>query len=189
MIEQIRLAKITDIAEILKIYVPYIEETTISFEYKAPTLEEFTKRFVKISNYYPYLVYEADNKILGFAYGSPYQERAAYTYDADLSIYLANEAKGRGIGLKLYEGLLKLLQAQGFYNVYACITGNNISSIRFHKKLDFTSIGIHPQAGYKFNHWLDIIWMSKRLEQISQIPKPIQPISNFSTDKIKKFLK
>ena len=114
MQEKIRFVELKDSTGILNIYTPYVLDTTISFEYEPPTLAEFTERISNISSKYPYLVYERNGKILGFAYGSPYQERIAYLYDADLSIYLAPEAQNSGVGKKLYSCLLDLLQKTGF---------------------------------------------------------------------------
>ncbi|WP_298565434.1 GNAT family N-acetyltransferase [uncultured Phascolarctobacterium sp.] len=186
MQEQIRFATPADSAGILEIYAPYILETTISFEYEPPGLAEFTARIQKISSKYPYLVYERNGKILGFAYGSAYQERMAYLYDADLSIYLAPEAQNSGIGRKLYHCLLYLLQKQGFYNVYACITAENQRSIDFHKALGFRDLGPHPKAGYKFNRWLDIVWMDKQLSQPAGNPQPLKPVTALTNDDILK---
>ena len=106
---------------------------------------------------YPCLVYVENNEILGYAYASPYCERIAYIYSTDLSIYLHPYAKGKGIGTKLYLALMDILQKQGFYNVYACITGQNHNSIAFHSKLGFKKIATFENSGYKFGEWLDII--------------------------------
>lgn len=114
MQEQIRFVTFNDIPRILEIYTPYITDTTISFEYEPPSLEEFTARVQTTSSKYPYLVYERDSVILGFAYGSPYQERIAYNFDADLSVYLAPEAQKGGIGRKLYTCLLDLRKNRAF---------------------------------------------------------------------------
>lgn len=186
MQEQIRFVSSEDSNRILEIYTPYILETTISFEYDPPSLTEFTERIQKISSKYPYLVYERNGKISGFAYGSPYQERIAYLYDADLSIYLAPEAQNGGIGKKLYCCLLDLLQKQGFYNAYACITASNQRSIDFHTAFGFRNLGAHPRAGYKFDQWLDIVWMDKQLRQPTGRPLPLKPVSTFTNNDILK---
>ncbi len=180
MQEKVRFVELADSPEILEIYKPYITNTTISFEYEPPALTEFTLRIQTISSKYPYLVYERDSVILGFAHASPYQTSAAYAYDVDLSIYLAPKAQCNGVGRKLYTCLLDLLQKQGFYNVYACVTGDNERSINFHKALGFRNLGAHPQAGYKFDRWLDIVWMDKQLPQPSSTPLPIKSISTFT---------
>lgn len=76
MQEHVRFATLKDSSRILEIYSPYILNTTISFEYTTPSLAEFTDRIAKLSNKYPYLVYERNEKILGFAYGSPIRNAA-----------------------------------------------------------------------------------------------------------------
>ena len=75
---KIRIAKLEDAKKLLDIYTPYIEETAITFEYSVPSIEEFKNRISHTLNKYPYLVAERNNKILGYAYASPFKERAAY---------------------------------------------------------------------------------------------------------------
>ena len=98
----IRAATIKDVPEILDIYAPYILNTAITFEYDVPSLSEFEQRFSSISNDHPWLVWEEDGTILGYAYGEKAFVRAAYQWAADLAIYLRPEAQGKGIGRKLY---------------------------------------------------------------------------------------
>ena len=109
----IRFARPSDIPAILDIYGPYVLNTAISFEYTVPGLEEFTQRFREITRQFPWLVWEEDGEILGYAYGSLPFGRAAYRWCAASSIYLAPNAQGRGIGRKLYTALETLLRKQG----------------------------------------------------------------------------
>ena len=102
----IRFAQSRDLPAMLEIYRPYVLNTTYSFEYEPPTLEEFTSRFDTITAQYPWLVWEEAGKILGYAYASAPYTRAAYAWCAEPSIYLHPDAKGRGIGTKLYTALL-----------------------------------------------------------------------------------
>ena len=97
----IRIATEADVPEILAIYAPYIENTTITFEYNVPTKAEFLERFRSITQQFPWLVWEEDGKILGYAYGSAPFQRDAYRWCAEDSIYLHPDARGRGIGTKL----------------------------------------------------------------------------------------
>ena len=160
----IRIATEADIPAILSIYAPYVLNTTYSFEYTVPTEDEFLARFRKITAQFPWLVWEEDGKILGYAYGSPPFERAAYAWCAEPSIYLLPEAQGKGIGRKLYAALEKILLLQGYQVLYALITEENRGSVAFHEKCGYHINTIFPACGYKSGRWLGLIWMEKRLK-------------------------
>ena len=180
MKDLIRFAAPADAGRILEIYAPYITDTVISFEYDVPSLADFTARVEKISSKYPYLVYERDGVVVGYAYASPYIERAAYDYTVDLSVYVDAAYCGQSIGECLYAALLDILAKQGFYNTYACITATNRNSLNFHKRMGFTDAGTHPLAGFKHGKWLDVCWYYKRLQADTNPPQPLKQISNFN---------
>ena len=159
----IRLARKTDLPRILEIYAPYITDTTVSFEYTVPTPEEFEKRFNTITAQFPWLVWEENGVVLGYAYGSAPFERAAYNWCAESSIYLAPEAKGRGIGKKLQKCLEEILKLQGYRILYALITSENTASLAFHKAVGFTSCAVFPGCGFKFGRQHGVIWLQKVL--------------------------
>ena len=171
----IRLAKEQDIPRILEIYRPYVENTAISFEYTAPTLAEFTQRFLKITARFPWLVWEEAGKVLGYAYGSLPFERAAYQWCAAVSIYLCPEACGQGIGKKLYDELERLLALQGYRKAYAVITTANEESVAFHRAVGYRQTASMPDCGYKFGAWYGTIWMEKELNTWG-VP-PGEPVS------------
>ena len=177
----IRFARPSDIPAILDIYGPYVLNTAISFEYTVPSLEEFTQRFQQITRQFPWLVWEEDGKILGYAYGSLPFGRAAYRWCAASSIYLAPSAHGRGIGRKLYAALEALLRKQGYRKTYAIITSDNPGSLRFHEKTGFRFVAELPDCGFKFGNFYGVVWMEKLLntEEIPQdFPKPVDQIVN-----------
>ena len=172
----IRFATQADLPAILDIYGPYVLHTAVSFEYSVPTLEEFTDRFRSITAQFPWLVWEEDGKILGYAYGSLPFGRAAYRWCAASSIYLAPEAQGRGIGRKLYEALEAILTEQGYRKTYAIITSDNPGSLRFHEQAGFRFLAEFPDCGIKFNKLYSVVWMEKTLNsgEIPQdFPKPV----------------
>lgn len=171
----VRLATVQDVPRILEIYGPYVENTAISFEYTVPTLEEFTQRFLKITAGFPWLVWEEDGEILGYAYGSKPFERAAYQWCASASIYLCPEACGKGIGKQLYAALEQRLQALGYRKVYAVITTANDASVAFHRSVGYRHTATMPDCGYKFGKWYGTVWMEKDLNTW-QTP-PCVPIS------------
>ena len=161
-----------DVPAMLAIYAPYILTTTYSFEYTVPSKEDFLLRFRKITAQFPWIVWEENGEILGYAYGSPPFERAAYAWCAESSVYLREDARGRGIGKKLYAALEELLRLQGYQRLYALITGENRGSLRFHEKCGFSHLAEFPRCGYKFRRWLSLIWMEKCLNSVEF---PINP--------------
>lgn len=166
----IRQATVQDVSKILEIYAPYVENTAISFEYTVPSLEAFTQRFLGITAEFPWLVWEENGIVMGYAYGSRPFERAAYGWNAEASIYLRQEAQGRGIGRKLYDALEKLLKAQGYKKVYAIITTANEASVAFHKAVGYRHTATFPNCGYKFGTWYGTIWMEKELNTWNHPP-------------------
>ena len=175
----IRIATEADVPQMLAIYAPYIENTTITFEYNVPSEEEFLHRFREITTQFPWLVWEEDGKILGYAYGSAPFHRDAYRWCAEDSVYLLPEAQGRGIGRKLCTALEKILIFQGYQRIYALITAENRASVSFHEKLGYTLRSVLPDAGFKFGRWIGVIWMDKQLNFVdspSNFPRPWQAI-------------
>lgn len=171
----IRMATVGDVPRILEIYGPYVENTAISFEYTVPTLAAFTQRFLEITDQFPWLVWEEDGAVLGYAYGSRPFERAAYQWSAEASIYLCTEAWGRGIGKKLYAALEALLKAQGYRKVYAIITTANEPSVAFHRAVGYRHTATMPDVGYKFGKWYGTVWMEKDLNTWDAPPR--EPVS------------
>lgn len=159
----IRLAAEADLPQILAIYAPYVENTTISFEFAPPTPEEFRQRFLRISGRFPWLVWEENGEILGYTYACAPFERAAYQWCCEPSIYLRPDAQGRGIGKKLYTALEKLLTLQGFRLSYAIITSENTHSLAFHQQMGYDVLAHFPDCGYKHGRHLGVTWMQKKL--------------------------
>ena len=95
MTGKIRFATEKDAEEILKIYAPYIEKTAITFEYEVPSLSEFSGRISEIQKKYPWIVYEEEDEILGYAYGGPEYTRAAYQWTVETSVYLSEKSRGK----------------------------------------------------------------------------------------------
>ena len=160
----IRPANLADAQAIQVIYAPYVEKTAITFEYEVPSVQEFEKRICKTLEKYPYLVAEENGQVLGYAYASTYYARTAYDWTTELSIYVAKEARGQGIGSALYTALEEELQARGYLRFLACIAVPNEASISMHEKRGYVQVAHFPKIGYKFNKWHDIVWMQKTIE-------------------------
>lgn len=174
----IRLASSADVPQILAIYAPYIENTTHTFDCEVPTLEAFADRFRVISARFPWLVWEEEGHILGYAYGSAPFERAAFSWCAEVSVYLAPQAQRRGIGRRLYSALEQLLLLQGYQVIYAIVTDENLPSILFHEALGYRQVAALPGCGVKFGRLCGIVYLEKRLKT-GEIPS-IMPESFLS---------
>lgn len=176
MTGKIRFAAEKDAEAILKIYAPYIEKTAITFEYEVPPLSEFSKRIAEIQKKYPWIVYEEEGEILGYAYGGPEYTRAAYQWTVETSVYLSEKARGKGIGTALYEKILDILKKQNFCVCYVLINDDNEASVKLHEKFGFVKNGFRKNCGYKFGKWHSIVIMEKQLNEFSVPPKPVIPI-------------
>ncbi len=180
---EIRTVSIKDAARLLEIYAPYVEKTAVSFEYDVPTEAEFESRISKTLAEYPYLAAEENGVILGYAYASAFHGRQAYKHCVETSIYVAQEARCRGIGRALYTALEEILFRQNVYTLYACVTKTDQAddahltdgSLRFHDKLGYKPVGEHRQCGYKFEKWYSVAWLEKQLGQKPEHPEPFVP--------------
>lgn len=159
----IRAARESDIAAMLAIYGPYVEHTTYSFEYTVPAYDEFLTRFREHVARFPWLVWEEEGRVLGYCYAGAPWSRAAYSWCAEASVYLAQEARGRGIGRALYERLEEILARQGYRLVYAIITEENAGSVAFHRRMGYRDRAVFPGCGYKHGRWLGVVWLEKKL--------------------------
>lgn len=180
----IREAFPDDASALLSIYRWYVENTAITYEYDVPTEEEFRQRIRNTIARYPYLIAEQNGEILGYAYAGAFHPRAAYAWCAELSIYLRQDVRGRGLGSRLYDELSARLQKMGILNLEACIACTDQedefltnASVRYHKRMGFREVGTFNHCGYKFGRWYDMIWMEKiigdhRSEQPPVIPWP-----------------
>ena len=159
----IRFATKEDISPMLEIYRPYVETTTVSFEYTCPSLEEFTARFEKYTRQFPWLVWEEDGEVLGYAYACAPFTRMAYSWVAEASVYLRKDAHRRGIGTALYKALEAILTKQGYLTLYTLVTSENATSLAFHQAVGYEIRAVFPRQGFKMGKALGVTWLEKTL--------------------------
>jgi L-amino acid N-acyltransferase YncA len=165
-----------DAQAVAEIYAPFVRDLATSFEMVAPDAEEIRKRIREITPKHPWLVFEAGGEVLGYAYASTHRTRQAYQWSTDVSVYIHERARKRGVGRALYTALFEVLRRQGFFNAYAGITLPNAGSVQLHESMGFTRVGVYSRAGFKFGRWHDVLWLELRL---SEQPEPKgEPISN-----------
>ncbi len=169
----IRLITERDADEVLSVYKYFVDNTIVSFEYEAPTRDEYLQRIITNTEKYPWLVCLRNNEIVGFAYGSTHRYRTAYQWSPESTIYLSPGFHTKGIGRILYETLFLLLKLQGYYNVFAGITLPNEKSVGLHRALGFEEVGIFRNIGYKHGNWHHTHWFQLDLtEHILDPPTP-----------------
>ena len=172
---EIRFAAAADAAALLGIYGQYID-TPITFECARPSEEAFRRRVAEYGAACPYLVWEEDGRILGYAYAHRLGERAAYQWSAELSIYLGRDSTGRGLGRRLYGALMELLRLQGVRTAYGCVTLPNAGSEGLHAAMGFRLTGTWHRAGFKCGAWRDVGWFEKTIAPYDPSPAPVRPI-------------
>jgi L-amino acid N-acyltransferase YncA len=170
MAATIRLASQSDAEQLRDIYAPFCENTPVSFETQAPTVEEMCRRIAKTLRSYPWLVYENEGHVLGYAYASSHRERAAYRWAVDVSAYVREGYRRLGVGRSLYSSLLALLHLQGFYRALAGITLPNPGSVGLHQAMGFQSLGTYHNIGYKCGRWHDVQWFQLALREPGKEP-------------------
>jgi L-amino acid N-acyltransferase YncA len=158
---RIRAATSSDVAAITDIYAHHVLHGTGSFEIDPPDANEMTRRMADVlSRGLPYLVAESDGVILGYAYAALYRTRIAYRFTLEDSVYVHPGQGGRGVGAALLAELIRACKAWGCRQLVAVIgDSQNIGSIRVHEKLGFQHSGVLRDVGFKFDRWLDTVFM------------------------------
>jgi L-amino acid N-acyltransferase YncA len=144
-----------DAAACSAIYSPYITASVASFEADPPTAEEMRAR---IEASYAWLVAEQDGATIGYAYGSPHRERAAYRWAADVTVYIDAAHHRSGVGRALYTPLFERLRAIGLWTLCAGITQPNDASNGLHRALGFVPVATYRRIGWKAGAWHDVQW-------------------------------
>lgn len=152
-----------DAAACAAIYAPFVEGGAASFEETAPDAGEFAGRIDRLLGTHAYLVAEDEHGVAGFAYGAPHRERAAYRWACEVSVYLDERARGRGVGRALYGELFARLADRGFRVILAGITLPNPASVALHESCGLRPVGIYRGVGWKAGAWRDVGWWQLRL--------------------------
>ncbi|WP_377865440.1 GNAT family N-acetyltransferase [Bacillus sp. R86525] len=160
----IREAMKKDVTFILDIYNDAILNSTAVYAYKPVTLENRIDWYEqKKADGYPILVYELDNKVVGFATFGPFRAWPAYKYSVEHSVYVDKEYRKNGIGSFLMEELITIAKGREYMTLIAGIDAENEKSIAMHKTFGFVYSGTIRKAGYKFNGWLDLAFYQLEL--------------------------
>lgn len=155
----------TDDAEAVRaIYAFHVLNGTASFDTEPPDLRFWQDKIAHIqSQDWPFLVCREEGRTLGYAYATQFRDRPAYVRTCEDSVYVANEARGKGIGTRLLESLVEEAMAAGFEQMIGVIGGGEPASVALHSKLGFIHAGRMRNVGYKFGRKLDTVYMQREL--------------------------
>lgn len=159
----IREVKLSDAKAIVDIYNYYILNTNITFEEKQLTVDDMEERIIEKTAKHPWIVYERDGQVIGYAYLSGWHSRSAYRYSNEASIYLDSNEKGHGIGKELFGQLLEVSKCYWVHTIVSGITIPNTESISLHEKFGFKKIAEFEEIGFKNNKWLNVGYWQKLL--------------------------
>jgi phosphinothricin acetyltransferase len=147
-----------DAPQICDIYNHYVRETVVTFE-ESPVLEsDMAQRIADITSHLPWLVWEVEGVVVGYAYAAPWKARAAYRHAVESSIYLAPGATGQGTGSKLYEALVAELRKRGVHCIIGGAAVPNAASAALHERLGFSKVAEFREVGFKHGRWVDVCY-------------------------------
>lgn len=174
----IRHAHPDDAAGCLAVYAPFADGTAVSFEHEAPSRDEYAQRIARISRTHAFLLAEDRSRVAGFAYAGVHRERLSYRWTCEVSVYLGEQFRGRGLGRALYEALFPLLEQQGYRVLLAGVSVPNPASVALHRALGFEEVGVYRRIGWKAGDWRDVMWLSRQLgpdTHETELPPPPGP--------------
>ena len=153
----IRHAQTADLGAVLDIYNDAILHTTSVYYYKPHTIEVMVPWYEeKVRDGFPVLVFEENDRVIGFATFGPFRARPAYKYTVEHSVYVHRDYRGRGVGTRLMMDLIKIAKEREYATMVAGIDSSNEGSRIMHENLGFTNCGTVKRVGYKFGKWLDV---------------------------------
>ena len=152
----VRPVVLTDAESIARIYNRYIASSTVTFEKTSLETADVEGRIGEAINSFPWLVYELDGNMRGYAYAGAYHGRAAYRQTVEVSVYVEEGFEGRKIGSRLYEALFSILEARDIHAIIAGIALPNPGSIALHERFGMEKVAHFKEVGRKFDQWIDV---------------------------------
>ena len=159
----VRPATAADLPGILEIYNDAVLNTTATYDYEPRTLEHRTQWFEerRRDGYPVFVAVDASGRVLGWSALNPFHARFGYRFTSENSVYVAASSRGQGLGKLLLPPLIDAAKARGLHAIIAVIDADNEASIRLHARFGFEKVGHFKQVGFKFDRWLDVVYMQR----------------------------
>lgn len=185
----LRFAKPDDAQATVDIFNYYIENSIVTFNTRPRTVEEFRDHIAKVTEQYPWLIAERNGEIIGYAYANTERRIDAYAWNVELTIMLKDGCTHAGLGTRLMQALLGILEHAGYKNAYSVLSVPNEASTALHEKFGFEHFSTHTHTGYKQGRWLDTDWFVKRLGRFDdEAPAPLKMPRDWDAQEIEKLL-
>jgi phosphinothricin acetyltransferase len=155
----IRLARLDDLASINDIYNHYVHHSTCTYQETPEPIEQRHAWFERHGPAHPVTVAEVDGQVAGWGALSPYHARSAYRFTVENSVYVDHRRHRMGIGDSILADLIARARAAGHRTIVAGIDAGQEASIAIHDKHGFVTVGHMKEVGYKFDRWLDVVYM------------------------------
>ena len=152
----IRRVQLKDAKQIVAIYNYYVLNSIVTFDKTPFAVSDFIARIETIQEKYPFIVFEENNNILGYAYANKWREKPAYKRTVESTVYVKHNIHNKGIGTKLYNTLLNELRANNFHTVVGGLSLPNDASIKLHENFGFKKVAHFKEVGFKFENWVDV---------------------------------
>jgi L-amino acid N-acyltransferase len=164
VIPTVRIATPQDIPAITEIYNDVIRNTTAVYHYESLTLDNRRAWLEdKVNHKFPVFVAEEAGKVLGFSTYGAFRAAPAYLHTVENTIHVHRECRGQGVGKLLMPPIIEAARKQGMHTMVAGVDASNTGSIRFHSSFGFEQVAHFKQVGFKFNRWLDLVFMQLML--------------------------
>jgi L-amino acid N-acyltransferase YncA len=160
----VRGATPADAAAVARIYNHFVTQTIVTFEEAAVADSDIARRIEEVeAASLPWLVAARSGVVVGYAYATKWRPRHAYRFSVEVTVYLAPDQVGRGIGSTLYTQLLSALRERGVHAAMGGIALPNEASVALHEKFAFQKVAHFAEAGFKFNRWIDVGYWQRLL--------------------------
>uniref|UniRef100_UPI004047F5F1 GNAT family N-acetyltransferase n=1 Tax=Mariniflexile sp. TaxID=1979402 RepID=UPI004047F5F1 len=151
-----RLVIVEDAQQIVDIYNYYVMNSIVTLDLVPFSVKDFEEKIKTISNDFPFIVYEVNNEVWGYAYANTFRTKPAYKNTVELTVYIKHTELGKQIGKKLYSELLLQLKNQNYHVVIGGLTLPNDASVKLHENFGFEKVAHFKEVGYKFDKWHDV---------------------------------
>jgi L-amino acid N-acyltransferase len=161
----IRPANANDLPTITEIYKDVILNTTSVYAYEPYTLQNRQAWFDdRTKSGFPVFVAEYNNQVIGFSTYGVFRVSPAYLYSVENTIHVHPDFRGQGVGQLLMPPIIEGAKKQNMHMMVAGVDADNTGSIKFHEKFGFVKVAHFKGAGYKFNRWLDLVFLQLMLD-------------------------